>query len=200
MKKERRPPKDIDPETFFLEWLPSEIERLGNAANIPDMVVRVEIQGEKGGKWDMVTTKGRVVISPSQPTASPLVRLSLTEEDWRAIAVGEEGGETLLPPSASPVDLLFVDRSSQQLLTTITGTFCFEVEHYRGRTWKLFATFGQGQAPKPPIAVIRTDAETYQAILARKLGAPEAYFTGKVKIEGDAGRGMQVGIALLPKF
>ncbi len=32
------------------------------------------------------------------------------------------------------------------------------------------------------------------------MAAPEAYFTGKITIAGDAGRGMQVGLALLPKM
>ena len=49
-------------------------------------------------------------------------------------------------------------------------------------------------------ATIRTDAETYGAILARTLAAPEAYIKGKITISGDAGKGMQVGLALLPKL
>jgi predicted lipid carrier protein YhbT len=82
----------------------------------------------------------------------------------------------------------------------MTGAFAFEVTEFNGRTWRLLALFGGAGAGAEPDATIRTDAQTYSEILARKLSAPEAYFSGRITISGDAGRGMQVGLALLPKF
>lgn len=179
-------------------WLPEELGRLGGAG-LPPMTVRFRLSGEGGGCWD-VTTGAEVRGRTCQPEARPLVTIAMTAQDWRAIAVGEQGPVDLCPPAASPTDLLFVDTGSQQLLQSLSGTFRFEVEQYNGRTWQLTATFGEAPPAERPDAVISTDAATYAAILGRRLSAPEAYFGGQIRIEGDAGLGMQVGLALLPKF
>jgi hypothetical protein len=199
MNDRRRPPPDITPERFFVEWLPAEFERLGSAAGFPDLRVRVNLLGPGGGTWELVSVAGKLSVGPPDGAQRPLVTLALSVPDWRAIMVGEQGEVSLTPPNASPTDLLFVDAASQQLLATMTGTFRFEVREYNGRTWQLWASFGE-QRKETPDAVISTDAMTYAALLARTLAVPEAYFGGKITIDGDAARGMQVGLALLPKI
>lgn len=200
MRPHRRPPEEITAAEFFTAWLPAELERLGSGSNIPEMLVRIELAGEGGGAWDLHMVEGSLQVGPPDPAAQPLVRLDMTEQDWRAIVVGEPGPVDLTPPSASPTDLLFVDSAARQLLATVQGTYLFAVHHYNGRTWRLRATFGGEPPTEQPVATISIEAETYAAILARELAAPEAYFNGKITIEGDAGLGMQVGLALLPKF
>ena len=106
----------------------------------------------------------------------------------------------LAPPAASPTDLLFVDQSARSLLETVSGTFLFEVRNYNGRAWRLTATFGAGPVSDEPDATIAIEAELYGQILARKKSAAEAYFTGGITLSGDVERGVQVGIALMPKF
>jgi hypothetical protein len=199
MNERRRPPATITPEEFLTSWLPAEIERLGVSARISDMLVRVQVDGAGGGTWDLEVSGGKLAARAPAAGRKPLVTLCLSLEDWRAIMVGEPGPISLTPPNASPTDLLFVDANSQQLLANITGTFAFEVRNYNGRTWRLLAVFGD-KASDTPDATIATDAETYAALLARQTTAPEAYFAQKITITGDAGRGMQVGIALLPKL
>lgn len=200
MEAHRRPPRDITPADFFTDWLPRELERLGGKASVPDMLVRVTLAGEGGGSWELKGGGSGLQVSAAPSGERPLVTLLLSVQDWRAIVAGEEGPVDLAPPSASPTDLLFVDSSSQQLLAMITGTFRFEVTGYNGRTWTLTALFNAEEPDDPPTATLTIDAETYAKILARELAAPEAYFGGKIVISGDAGRGMQVGLALLPKF
>jgi hypothetical protein len=198
MNERRRPPPDITPEQFFSSWLPNEFTRLAGAAGFPDLCVRVELLPD-AGTWELVSSAGKLTVGPPAPSRRPLVTLALSVPDWRAVMVGEEGPLSLTPPNASPTDLLFVDAASQQLLAMMTGTFRFEVRGYNGRTWQLWASFGEPRKD-PADAVIATDAETYAALLARTLAVPEAYFSGKITIAGDAGRGMQVGLALLPKL
>lgn len=200
MSPYRRPPLDILPEQFFMRWLPIELERLGSVACATEMIVRVQLDGDGGGSWDLVARGGTLDVSPSASQLRPQVKLRLSVQDWRAIMVGESGPVDLTPPSASPTDLLFVDSASQQLLSAISGTFRFEVHDYNDRTWTLWATFGDRDPVEPPTAVISTDASTYGAILARNLSAPEAYLSKKITVTGDASLGIQVGLALLPKF
>ena len=200
MKAHRRPPHETTPEQFFLQWLPAEIARLGTAAGMPEVMVRFQIEGEGGGTWDLGVRAGTLTASAATEEQKPQVTLTMTASDLRAIIIGEEGPVDLAPPAASPTDLLFVDQSARSLLETVSGTFLFEVRRYNGRTWRLTATFGSGSAGTEPDAVIAIEAELYGKILAREKSAAEAYFTGGITLEGDVERGVQVGIALMPKF
>ncbi len=203
MNQHRRPPVDIAPEDFFAHWLPDELQRLAGETGLPPTVVRFSLSGEGGGSWDLFAEGGRVACATSPCGRPAALTLRLSVQDWRAIIVGEPGPVDLAPPTASATDLLFVDHASQQMLQDIVGVFRFEVRGYNGRTWTLTALFGAHEGPQrtgPADAVLRTDAETYAAILARQLPAPEAYFSGRIEIEGDEALGMQVGLALLPKF
>ena len=200
MEAHRRPPREITPGRFFADWFPAELARLGGASSFPDMLVRITLEGEGGGTWSIRGSGDGLKVDAGATGDKPLVTLLMSVEDWRAIIAGEEGPIDLAPPSASPTDLLFVDAASQQLLDAMTGTFRFEVTGYNGRTWSLTALFNEERPADPPTATLTIDAETYSKILARELAAPEAYFTGKIVITGDAGRGMQVGLAMLPKL
>ena len=187
-----------------MQWLPSEIDRLGTAAGMPEVTVRFQITGEdEGGTWDLGARGGELVAdvaTDGDAGARPQVTITMTAEDLRAIIIGEPGPVDLAPPEASPTDLLFVDRSARTMLDQVSGTFLFEVRNYNGRTWRLTATFGGGPAGAEPDAVIAIEAELYGQILAREKSAAEAYFTGGIKLTGDVEKGMQVGVALMPKF
>ena len=200
MRGDRRPPADLSPALFFEQWLPAELERLG-AASMSDTVVRVRLTGQDGGSWDLVVRRGRLQVFPAdEEEREARVSLLMTVRDWCAIVLGEAGPVDLSPPGTSPTDLLFVDAASQEMLRSVTGVFRFEVREYNGRTWMLQATFGQVEARMEPDALIATDAATYGAILARELSAPEAYLDRKILVSGDIARGMQVGMALMPRF
>jgi hypothetical protein len=148
--------------------------------------------------WDLNVRDGGLEVGAPGETA-PHVTLQQTVADWRAIAVGETGATDLAPPQASAMDVLFLDPAARQVLTQVRGTIRFEVTGYNGRTWMLTVTFGG--APKPaPDATISVDADTYAAMLARKLAPPEAFFSGKIKLTGDTGLAMQLGMAMLPRF
>ncbi len=199
MRGRRQPPVDITLEQLFTAWLPAELARLGSAAGLADVVVRMEIEGAGGGCWDPCLRGGVLQATGPEPSHSPQLTLRLAAEDCRALLVGDEEGR-LAPPSSSPTDLLFLDAASQQLLATVEGTLAFEVTGYRGRTWRLRASFGSAGGAGEPEATLRTDADTYARILARQLSAYEAYTSGKITVLGDVTRGMRVGLALLPKF
>ncbi len=195
-----RPPRDITPQRFFEEWLPqlfADGTRTGRKA--ADVRVRFHLEGDGGGAWDVTIREGALSVS-GVGAGEPPVTVKQTVADWRAITVGEEGAVDLAPPQASPLDMLFADPASRQVLQAVRGAVRFEVTGYNGRTWWLVAKFGEQPMPSEPNATISVDAETYGKLLARKMQPPEAYFSGKIKLAGDTGLAMQLGMAMMPRF
>jgi sterol carrier protein 2 len=194
-----RPPKDITPSKFFTEWLPAQVPA-GAGGGGAGLTIRVQLSGDEGGAWDLkLGGSGLNVSAPDGATAD--VTVAQTVQDWKAIAVGEAGAVNLAPAQASPTDILFLDKASQTIAKSVKGTMRFEVTGYNGRTWSLTVKFGPGVVVEDkPDATISVDAETYGAMLARTLPAPQAYFQGKVKIAGDVNLAMQLGMAMMPRF
>jgi hypothetical protein len=203
-KVEKRPPADITPEIFFSTWLPEEFgEHFGaGKRSASDITVAVTLEGEGGGRWVLDVKDGVLgVRGAGQSGPSPSVSLRQTVADWRALAVGEAGSAVnLAPPQASPLDVLFVDPASRQIMSSVKGTVRFEVTGYNGRTWWMHVTFGTQPEADPPNATIAVDADTYAKMLARQMAPPEAYFSGKISLRGDTALAMQLGMAALPRF
>jgi hypothetical protein len=199
----KRPPREIDAAGFFTDWLPrefaTEFGRGGRRAS--DITVAVRLQGEGGGHWVLDVRDGTLSVrAPGQSGPEPQVTLTQEVADWRAVAVGEEGAIDLAPPQASPLDVLFVDPASRQVMAAVKGTVRFEVTGYHGRTWWMQVKFGTQPDKADADATIAVDAETYARMLARQLAPPEAYFSGKIVLRGDTSLAMQLGMAMLPRF
>jgi hypothetical protein len=200
---ENRAPRDIDAATYFTEWLPREFAREFGPGkrSAADITVAVHLEGEGGGHW-ILDVKGGVMAARAHGThgPEPMATMRQTVGDWRALAVGEDGPIDLAPPQASPLDVLFVDPASRQVMSAVKGTIRFEVPGYNGRTWWMQVKFGHQPEAAQPDATISVDAETYAKMLARKLAPPEAYFSGKIVLRGDTSLAMQLGMAMLPRF
>jgi hypothetical protein len=198
-----RPPRDINPERFFTEWLPREFasEFGPGRRSASDITVAVELLGDGGGRWVLDVRSGQLKLR--QPGGGgPEAQVALRQEvrDWRALAVGEDGSIDLAPPQASPLDVLFVDPASRQVIAGLKGTVRFEVTGYNERTWWMHLKFGTHPWPQAPEATIAVDAVTYSRILSRTLAPPEAYFSGQIQLKGDTALAMQLGMAALPRF
>jgi hypothetical protein len=202
-KAANRPPREIDAAGFFTDWLPREFAAEfgpGKRAS-SDITVAVHLEGDGGGHWVLDVVQGRLSVRDEGAHGpEPQVSLRQSVADWRAMAVGEDGAIDLAPPQASPLDVLFVDPVSRQILNAVRGMVRFEVSGYNGRTWWMHVKFGSQPEPREPDATIAVDAETYGKMLSRKLMPPEAYFAGKIVLRGDTALAMQLGMAMLPRF
>lgn len=198
-----RPPRDISPTEFFNSWLPKQFaaEFGEGKRTASDITIAVHLLGEGGGDFVM-DVRGAVlaVRAPGALGPEPLVELRQPVADWRALAVGEDGAIDLAPPQASPLDVLFVDPASRQIMSAVKGTMRFEVPGYNDRTWWMVVKFGTQPFAEPADATIGIDAETYALLLSRELGAPEAYFAGKIRLQGNTSLAMQLGMTMLPRF
>jgi len=196
----QRPPRDITPKEFFESWLPAQAGAIAPPAK--PMTVRVLLDGEDGGSWDLeLGPGGLVVLTEAKGSGEPEVTVAQSTADWRAIVHGEPGATDLAPPQARPTDVLFLDPEAQKLVQQVNGTIRFEVTGYNGRTWWLLVKLGTRPLDADrPDATISVDAETYAAMLARILPPAAAYFQGKIRITGDAQLAMQLAMALMPRF
>jgi hypothetical protein len=204
MSVANRPPRDITPARFFTDWLPREFASEFGAGkrSAADITVAVTLEGEGGGHWVLDVKGGNLSVrAPGVVGPEPMVSLVQTVADFIAMAVGEEGANVdLAPPQASPLDVLFVDPQSRQIMSSVKGQVRFEVSGYHGRTWWMQVKFGTQAEGSDPDATIAVDAGTYAEILARKLAPPEAYFSGRIQLEGDRSLAMQLAVAMLPRF
>ena len=198
-----RPPRDITPTEFFNQWLPGQFRaEFGEGKRTAsDITIAVHLIGDGGGDFVLDVRGGQLAVrAPGAIGPEPLVELRQPVADWRALAVGEDGAVDLAPPQASPLDVLFVDPASRELMGVVKGTMRFEVPAYNGRTWWMVVKFGQQPFAEPADATIGIDAETYALLLRRELGAPEAYFAGKIRLQGNTSLAMQLGMTMLPRF
>ena len=196
-----RPPPGLSIAAFFEQWLPGAFVAglsPGRQRSV-EVDVRVCIEGEGGGAWDVrVQSGGLFVEEPRAGERSLTIRQSV--RDFRALAWGEPPAHQLVPARGTALDLLFIDPQLQQLIQTVRGTVRLEVTDYNGRDWQITLKLGAGPAPDAPDAVISIDADTHARIVARTLAPPEAFFSGRVKITGNAALAMQLAMALLPKM
>lgn len=198
-----RPPRNIDAARYFGEWLPQQftVEFGVGRRKASDITVAVHLEGPGGGNWILDVQAGILRLRPADAEGpEPLVTLVQPFDDWHAVAVGEEGGIELAPPKTSPLDVLFVDPTSRQIMSAVRGTVRFEITGFHGRTWWMQVKFGTQPMADPVDATISIDALTYASILERRLPPPEAYFSGKIHLSGDTGLAMQLGMAILPRF
>ena len=69
-----------------------------------DITVAVDLEGEGGGQWVLDVRGGSLSVRARrrQPGPAPMVSLWQSVQDWRALAVGEDGANVdLAPPQAS---------------------------------------------------------------------------------------------------
>ncbi len=196
-----RPPQDITPQAFFSDWLPNEYSALraaaGDAPPPPDTVVSVTVDGDGGGAWTLSMTGGDLSVSEGAD-AGALVALTQTVQDWRAIIVGEDGAPDFMPENANPIDLMLRgDQGAADMLKTVNGTFVFVVGDFNGRDWKLRLSFNGAAEPEATISV---DTGTIAQIRSGEMAAPQAYFSGKIQITGDAAFAMQLGMQLMARM
>ena len=158
-----RPPRDITPARFFTDWLPREFASEFGAGKraASDITVAVDLEGRRRRRSGSSTSRRHAQRPRARatPGPAPMVQLWQSVQDWRALAVGEDGANVdLAPPQASPLDVLFVDPASRQILSAVKGTVRFEVTGYNGRTWWMHVKFGTQPGKREPDATITVDA------------------------------------------
>jgi hypothetical protein len=199
----------IDPQTFFGERFPAQLNRsLAEQEQAAQQAQRsldgmrsvaaticFEVRGDGGGTFFVNIEKGRSAAgdSAAQP---PFLHIALARSDYEPLL--REAGDNVLgflggiSGMGAPIKLT---QSRVAQIAEVGGTLCFELTGDGGFT--LFARLGDTPPSDSADTTIRVDAQAYRELRDGKLEPQEAFLAGKIAVEGDMQRAMQLALAVL---
>jgi len=198
-----------DPRTFFGERFPAQLNRalaeqeqtLASAQRAldgmraVDATIRFVVRGADGGDFFVNVAKGRsqAADAPAQP---PFLTIALDRDHYEPLF--REAGDNVLgflggiSGMGAPVRLT-QNRVAQ--IADVGGTLLFELTGEGG--FRLLTRLGAGDPTEPADTAIRVATEAYRELRAGKLEPQEAFLAGKIAVEGDMQKAMQLALAVL---
>lgn len=171
-------------------------------AKAADALVRVELTGEGGGKWDLHIAGGELKCGPAGE-GDAIVTIQQSVGDWQATAsggVGERfsmfgGGGGGEGGGGGQLGLArFVTKSRMERLGPVQGCIGFKItEMEDGGEWGIKVKIGAGPVPEEPNTSISIKYPDYEELAAGRLPPQAAFMSGKIQIQGDMGIAMQLG-------
>ena len=201
-----------DPKTFFRERFPAQLNRsLAEQERATQMAQRVlagmravaatirfDVRGE-GGITVFVNIEGGRSSAGDAPAHPPFLSISVERSHYEPLF--REAGDNVLgflggiSGMGAPIKLT---RDRVEQIAAVGGTLCFELTGEGG--FQLLAKLGNS-APVDSGAVadttIRVDAQAYRELREGRLEPQEAFLAGKITVDGDMQRAMQLALAVL---
>ena len=198
-----------DPRTFFGERFPAQLnralaeqeqtalaaQRTLDGMRAVDATIRFVVGGAGGGAFFVNLVQGRSSAADAG-AHPPFLTIALDRVHYEPLF--REAGDNVLgflggiSGMGAPVKLTS-NRVAQ--IAAVGGTLLFELTGEGG--FELLARFGPGEPAEPADTAIRVDTEAYRALRAGKLEPQEAFLAGKIAVEGDMQRAMQLALAVL---
>ena len=198
-----------DPKTFFRERFPAQLNRsLAEQERATQMAQRVlagmravaatirfDVRGE-GGITVFVNIEGGRSSAGDAPAHPPFLSISVERSHYEPLF--REAGDNVLgflggiSGMGAPIKLT---RDRVEQIAAVGGTLCFELTGKGG--FQLLAKLGDAAPGDNPDTTIRVDAQAYRELREGRLEPQEAFLAGKIAIEGDMQRAMQLALAVL---
>lgn len=179
--------KQMTPSDFFEQILPAGFEAEA-ASNPPqeDVTLQYHVTGEGGGDWTIRIAGGKMTVE--RGTSEALVTYTLSSKDLLDAINGINGAAPtlIIPPRRQGRP------SSSGAVKALHGTMALNLARPEGDPFKMEMTFNGAATPRTVMNMAIAD---YVAMGEGKLNGQEAFMTGKMKVEGDMGFLMQVGMA-----
>jgi len=207
-----------DPKTFFRERFPAQLNRsLAEQEQATQMAqralagmravaatIRFDVRGE-GGVTVFVNIEGGRSSAGDAPTHPPFLSIAVDCSHYEPLF--REAGDNVLgflggiSGMGAPIKLT---RDRVEQIAAVGGTLCFELTGEGG--FQLLAKLGDappgdsgdsGDSGDRADTTIRVDAQAYRALREGKLEPQQAFLAGKIAVEGDMQRAMQLALAVL---
>lgn len=125
----------------------------------------------------------------AEPTHTPVMTISMTPEHWARFARGLP-----IPLGADPRRPLGKTRLDR--IKTISGSVRFVLTDLEGGDWSCLLLFGNASRDGEPRVTITLPASTVSEMQQGKLDPQVAFMQGRIKLAGDMGFAMQLGMTL----
>jgi len=198
-----------DPKTFFSERFPAQLnrslaeqeqatqtaQRALEGMRAVAATIRFDVHGEGGVTVFVNIENGRSSASdaPAQP---PFLSIAVDRAHYEPLL--REAGDNVLgflggiSGMGAPIKLT---RGRVEQIAAVGGTLCFELTGEGG--FQLLARLGDAAPGDVAETTIRVDAQAYRELRDGKLEPQEAFLAGKIAVEGDMQRAMQLALAVL---
>ena len=178
---------EITPAHFFETLVPE-----GFAADAPenapqdDASLQYIVTGDGGGEWTIKIEGGKMTVTRGKNDA--LVTYTIAAKDATDAINSQNGAApTLLIPPRRPGR-----PGAAAAVKALRGTMALNLTRPGGEPFKLEMSFNGAATPRTTMTIAMAD---YIAMGEGKLNGQEAFMTGKLRVEGDMGFMMQVGMA-----
>jgi hypothetical protein len=198
-----------DPKTFFGERFPAQMnralaeqeqaaaaaQRTLDGMRAVAATIRFVVTGSGGGTFFVNLADGRSTAGDAA-THPPFLTLAIDgshyEPLWREAGDNVLGFLGGISGMGAPIKLTQL-RVKQ--IAEVGGTLLFELTGEGG--FRLLARLGDGDPVEPADTTIRVDTEAFRELRAGKLEPQDAFMAGKIQVEGDMQRAMQLALAVL---
>ncbi len=180
---------EITPAEFFEKVVPEGFAAEA-AENAPqdDATLAYVVTGDGGGEWLLKISGGKMTVERAKGEA--LVTYTVSATDAKD-AINSRNGATpaLLVPPRRPGQRA----GAGAAVKALRGTVEQNLTRPAGDPFKIEICFNGAATPRTKLTVALADQ---LAMADGKMNPQEAFMTGKLKVEGDMGFMMQVGMAL----
>jgi SCP-2 sterol transfer family len=170
---------------FFDEILPAGFAaQQAESPTTDDVTLQYHVTGDQGGHWTVAIAGGKMDIAAGSKPA--LLTITLSVEDLLDALNSRNG--------AVPGLILPAQRrsGSSGAVRALRGTMALQLTRPEAEPFKLEMSFNGAATPRTEITIAIADQI---AVQEGRMNGQEAFMTGKMRVQGDMGFLMQVGMA-----
>lgn len=177
----------ITPAQFFEQVVPEGFAADPVNASQDDASLAYVLTGDGGGEWTIKISGGKMTVERGKGEA--LVTYTLSAQDAKDAINGQNGAAPtlLIPPRPKNPR-----PGAGAAVKALRGTMALNLTRPGGDPFKMEMSFNGAATPRTTMTIAMAD---YVAMGEGKLNGQEAFMTGKLRVEGDMGFMMQVGMA-----